>query len=103
MRLPTAAELFIIALRQYVRIDREASPIAADVLLHLGKCAAVDLGPSVLPSGKNFAREARVYLGPAEIRYGTGAPSVEKLLRRPRRAAVKSSVPKALPQPTSSV
>ncbi|MGY4199074.1 hypothetical protein ACVIM9_008415 [Bradyrhizobium sp. USDA 4520] len=43
----------------YVKIDREASPIAANVLLRFGKCAAVDLGLSVLPSDENPAREAR--------------------------------------------
>ncbi|WP_271585713.1 hypothetical protein [Bradyrhizobium sp. CCBAU 53415] len=34
-------------------IDREASPIAAKVLLHLGKCAAVDEALSVLLSDES--------------------------------------------------
>ncbi len=49
------------------------------------------------------ARGEGAYLRPVESCFGTRAQSVEKLLRRPRRAAAKSSVTEALPQPTNSV
>jgi len=59
----------------------EGAPIAAKVLLHLGKRAAVDQALSRLAERGRLLRARRgIYLRPVESRFGVRAPSVEKVL-----------------------
>jgi hypothetical protein len=67
----------------------EGAPIAAKALLHLGKRAAVDQALSRLAeSGKLLRARRGMYLRPVEGRFGTRAPSVEKVVEA---TAVQSS------------
>jgi hypothetical protein len=59
----------------------EGAPIAAKALLHLGKRAAVDQALSRLAvRGKLLRARRGMYLRPIESRFGTRAPSVEKVV-----------------------
>ena len=59
----------------------EGAPIAAKALLHLGKRAAVDQALSRLAGRGKLLRARRgMYLRPVESRFGTRAPSVEKVV-----------------------
>ncbi|MCK1418121.1 MULTISPECIES: DUF6088 family protein [unclassified Bradyrhizobium] len=59
----------------------EGAPIAAKALLQLGKRAAVDQALSRLAERGKLLRARRgVYLRPVESRFGTRAPSVEKVI-----------------------
>jgi hypothetical protein len=67
----------------------EGAPIAAKALLHLGKRAAVDQALSRLAARGKLLRARRgMYLRPVESRFGTRAPSVEKVVEA---AAVQGS------------
>jgi hypothetical protein len=67
----------------------EGAPIAAKALLHLGKRAAVDQALSRLAGRGKLLRARRgMYLRPVESRFGTRAPSVEKVVEA---TAVQSS------------
>jgi hypothetical protein len=59
----------------------EGAPIAAKALLHLGKRAAIDQALSRLAGRGKLLRARRgVYLRPVESRFGTRAPSIEKVV-----------------------
>ncbi len=59
----------------------EGSPIGAKELLHLGNRAAVDQALSRLVKGGALLRARRgAYMLPVETRFGTRAPSVEKMV-----------------------
>jgi hypothetical protein len=67
----------------------EGAPIAPKALLHLGKRAAVDQALSRLVARGKLLRARRgMYLRPVESRFGTRAPSVEKVVEA---MAVQSS------------
>ena len=66
---------------EYAERLPEGTPVAAKSLLHLGNRAAVDQALSRLANRGRLLRASRgIYVRPVKSRFGTRAPSVEKMV-----------------------